>query len=108
MSDQELQLRPRDVRMIDPSFANLEPAVLVRSGALAISFGRTELRAIITRRRLYFAVPDGADSVLRVVQDNLAQLQQPSDSATEGSDCAVDDADTPFEFAALEAMARAN
>lgn len=32
-----------------------------------MSLGRTELRAIITHDKLYFIVPDGADSILQEV-----------------------------------------
>lgn len=59
-------LKARDVRKVDPLFAGrLEPVILVRCGSITVSLGRTELRAIILHDRLYFIVPDGADSMLQ-------------------------------------------
>jgi len=65
-------LKARDVRKVDPLFAGrLEPVILVRCGSITVSLGRTELRAIILHDRLYFIVPDGADSMLQEVHRNL-------------------------------------
>lgn len=69
-------LTPRDVRKVDPHFAaRLEPTIITRTGCITVSLGRTNLRAIITRERLYFVVPDGADSIINTVQNNLAILR---------------------------------
>jgi len=92
-------LQPRDVRKVDPFFAaRLEPAIIVRSGCILLSLGRTELRAIITHERLYFVVPNGADSILTTVQNNLAKLR------AHELPHAHDGTKVPFELAALEAM----
>lgn len=98
-------LQARDVRKVDPLIAaRLEPAIIVRTGCITVSLGRTELRAIITRERLYFVVPDGADSILTLVQDNLALLRacdslHAPDRKGDAIYCGI-----PFELAALEAM----
>ncbi len=94
LASAEGRLRVRDVRKIDPSFSESEPVILVRSGAIVVAIGKLELRAVITRRRLYFSVPDGGDSVLIVVRENLEKALA-ADPHVEG---------TPFEFAALEAL----
>lgn len=68
-------LKARDVRKVDPLFAGrLEPIIFVRCGSITVSLGRTELRAIITHDRLYFVVPDGADSLLQEVNRNLTMV----------------------------------
>ena len=72
-------LKARDVRKVDPAFAaRLEPAIIVRAGCVIISLGKmTELRAIITREKLYFVLPEGrvADSILAAFRTNLATLR---------------------------------
>ena len=71
-----LLLKARDVRKVDPVLGGrIEPVILVRTGVILVSLGRTELRALILHDRLYFMVPDGADSVLTAVQQNLMQLR---------------------------------
>lgn len=117
-------LTSRDVRKVDPYFAaRLEPVIIVRAGCITVSLGRTELRAIITHERLYFVVPDGADSILTLVQSNLALLlageasgsparEETSERADNDEAVTADAADgadvdahsVPFELAALEAV----
>ena len=117
-------LTSRDIRKVDPFFAaRLEPVIITRTGCITVSLGRTELRAIITRERLYFVVPDGADSILTLVQSNLAMLRKgdavtvepvrsqiPEEDAEDGaergrsSSGANDMSSLPFELAALEAL----
>eukprot|EP00966_Prymnesium_polylepis_P336541 7391624-Prymnesium_polylepis.1 len=104
-------LTSRDVRKVDPYFAaRLEPVIAVRTGCITVSLGRTELRAIITRDRLYFVVPDGADSILTTVREKLSTIRKGDTSAAVGptADSAPADNGTadavPFELAALEAM----
>uniref|UniRef100_A0A7S4F3N7 Magnesium transporter n=1 Tax=Chrysotila carterae TaxID=13221 RepID=A0A7S4F3N7_CHRCT len=125
----DVPLMARDVRKVDPLFAGrLEPVILVRCGSITVSLGRTELRAIILHDRLYFIVPDGADSILQVVQKNLSTILSGGGSIHEGMHSTTpharerdhseigghaleDDADeedfeasVAFEFAALEAV----
>ena len=101
-------IQARDVRKVDPFFAaRLEPVVIVRTGCITVSLGRTELRAIITRDHLFFVVPNGADSILTIVQKNLASLRagEPSGEPVWPEDGASGAAnDVPFELAALEAL----
>ncbi|KAL3918522.1 MAG: hypothetical protein SGPRY_005985, partial [Prymnesium sp.] len=98
-------LKARDVRKVDPYFAaRLEPVIIVRTGCITLSLGRTDLRAIITRNRLYFVVPDGADSILMHVQDNLAMLRAGDDRAVSDDGSSKAHNSIPFELAALEAM----
>jgi hypothetical protein len=79
-------LKARDVRKVDPLFAGrLEPIILVRCGSITVSLGRTELRAIITHDRLYFIVPDGADSLLHEVNRNLTMVLKGGDPGATGS-----------------------
>jgi len=82
----DVPLMARDVRKVDPMFAGrLEPVILVRCGSITVSLGRTELRAIILHDRLYLIVPDGADSILQLVQKNLAIITSGNGSLHEGS-----------------------
>ena len=49
------------MRKVDPVLGGrIEPVILVRTGVILVSLGRTELRALILHDRLYFMVPDGA------------------------------------------------
>eukprot|EP00962_Isochrysis_galbana_P055107 scaffold26794_cov129-Isochrysis_galbana.AAC.2 len=78
-------LKARDIRKVDPLFAGrLEPIIFVRCGSITVSLGRTELRAIITHDRLYFIVPDGADSLLHEVNRNLTQVLKGGDHGSAG------------------------
>ena len=115
-------LKARDVRKVDPVFGGrIEPVILVRTGVVLVSLGKTELRALILHDRLYFIVPDGADSVLSVVQQNLQQLREaeagdaPAGRARNGehdgslvpeppSPNLQPEGAMPFEFSALEAL----
>ena len=115
-------LKARDVRKVDPVFGSrIEPVILVRTGVVLVSLGKTELRALILHDRLYFIVPDGADSVLSVVQQNLQQLREaeagdaPAGRARNGehdgslvpeppSPNLQPEGAMPFEFSALEAL----
>ena len=73
-------LRPRDVRKVDPMFATrLEPAILVRTGCIILSLGRTELRAIITRENLFCVVREGQEKLLSNLQANLTALRASSE-----------------------------
>jgi hypothetical protein len=79
-------LEARDVRKVDPLFAGrLEPIIFVRCGSITVSLGRTELRAIITHDRLYFIVPDGADSLLEEVNRNLSMILKGGDHGAAGT-----------------------
>jgi hypothetical protein len=78
-------LKARDVRKVDPLFAGrLEPIIFVRCGSITVSLGRTELRAIITHDRLYFIVPDGADSLLHEVNRKLTMVLKGGDHGAAG------------------------
>jgi hypothetical protein len=78
-------LKARDVRKVDPLFAGrLEPIIFVRCGSITVSLGRTDLRAIITHDRLYFIVPDGADSLLQEVNRNLTMVLKGHDHGGSG------------------------
>ena len=47
-----LLLKARDVRKVDPVFGGrIEPVILVRTGVILVSLGRTELRALILHDR---------------------------------------------------------
>ena len=48
-----LLLKARDVRKVDPVLGGrIEPVILVRTGVILVSLGRTELRALIHERGL--------------------------------------------------------
>ena len=75
LSSDLVLLKARDVRKVDPVFGGrLEPVILARTGVILVSLGRTELRALILRDRMYFVVPDGADSLLELLESNLRSL----------------------------------
>ena len=72
---QQQLLRARDLRKIDPAFASrLEPAIIIRSGCIILSLGRTELRALITRDHMYIVLREGQESLVSHVHSNLASL----------------------------------
>ena len=75
LSSDLVLLKARDVRKVDPVFGGrLEPVILARTGVILVSLGRTELRALILKDRMYFIVPDGADSLLESLESNLRSL----------------------------------
>ena len=69
-------LQSRDVRKLDPGFENLlggsEAALLVRDGAIVVSAAR--VRGLILNDRCFIVVPNGADSILNVLQTRLNKV----------------------------------
>ena len=116
-SGTDAPLTSRDVRKVDPFFSGkLEPVILVRHGCILLALGRADLRAIILFDRMYFILPDGADSLVNDMRKNLAMLLDVSERKdvgkgtsevnSEGIDSLafLSEGAMPFEFAALEAM----
>jgi hypothetical protein len=75
-------LQYRDIRRLEYSFnPHEEPAVLIRRHAVIFSF--TPLRAIVMADRLIFIVPNGADSLLKTLENHMKDWAHwaPEDSA---------------------------
>jgi hypothetical protein len=63
-------LHPRDMRrLVTPFSASNEPELIVRRHVMVFNFD--PLRAIITRDRLLVLVPNGADSVLKNLEERI-------------------------------------
>jgi len=63
-------LHPRDMRrLVTPFSASNEPELIIRRHVMVFNFD--PLRAIITRNRLIVLVPDGADSILRSLEERI-------------------------------------
>ncbi|KAL4109246.1 hypothetical protein PRIC1_000948 [Phytophthora ramorum] len=84
------RVHARDIRRMENAFsASNEPSVILRKQA--IFFSADPLRAIVLRDSCLVYVPDGADSLISMLkQDFLTNAQ--------------DNAESPFEFRALEAL----
>lgn len=64
------RLQYRDLRRLEYQFnPHEEPMVMVRKHAVIFSF--TPLRAIVLADRLLFVVPNGADSLLRMLENHM-------------------------------------
>ncbi|POM73433.1 CorA Metal Ion Transporter (MIT) Family [Phytophthora palmivora] len=84
------RVHTRDIRRMENAFsASNEPSITLRMQA--IFFSADPLRAIVLRDSCLVYVPDGADSLISMLkQDFLSNAR--------------DNADSPFEFRALEAL----
>ncbi|KAG6613463.1 CorA Metal Ion Transporter (MIT) Family [Phytophthora cinnamomi] len=84
------RVHTRDIRRMENAFsASNEPSIILRKQA--IFFSADPLRAIVLRDACLVYVPDGADSLISMLkQDFLTNTR--------------DNADSPFEFRALEAL----
>ncbi|KAG7381744.1 hypothetical protein PHYPSEUDO_005686 [Phytophthora pseudosyringae] len=84
------RVHTRDIRRMENAFsASNEPSIILRKQA--IFFSADPLRAIVLRDACLVYVPDGADSLISMLkQDFLTNAR--------------DNAESPFEFRALEAL----
>ncbi|KAE9023962.1 hypothetical protein PF011_g3733 [Phytophthora fragariae] len=84
------RVHTRDIRRMENAFsASNEPSVILRKQA--IFFSADPLRAIVLRDACLVYVPDGADSLLSMLKKDFLTN-------------ARDNAESPFEFRALEAL----
>ncbi|POM58005.1 CorA Metal Ion Transporter (MIT) Family, partial [Phytophthora palmivora] len=84
------RVHTRDIRRMENAFsASNEPSITLRMQA--IFFSADPLRAIVLRDSCLVYVPDGADSLISMLKQNFLSN-------------ARDNADSPFEFRALEAL----
>ncbi|EGZ23919.1 hypothetical protein PHYSODRAFT_486951 [Phytophthora sojae] len=84
------RVHTRDIRRMENTFSvSNEPSIIIRKQA--IFFSADPLRAIVLRDACLVYVPDGADSLISMLkQDFLTNAR--------------DNAESPFEFRALEAL----
>lgn len=93
-------LRLRDLRRLETRFdGSDESTLLVRWHAILISL--EPIMAIVMTNRLILLVPDGADSLLALVEDHMMLWVESKQQAHEMSGPIVD---TPFEIHAYDAM----
>lgn len=86
-----LPLQPRDMRLIDPTFANADdPSLLVRRTCVIVNL--QPVRAMVTSQRVLLFPQEGVDGEVTTI---LEKLRPDSDA---------DNADMPFELRALEAF----
>ncbi|OWZ23296.1 CorA Metal Ion Transporter [Phytophthora megakarya] len=84
------RVHTRDIRRMENAFsASNEPSIILRKQT--IFFSADPLRAIVLRDSCLVYVPDGADSLISMLQQDFLSN-------------ARDNADSPFEFRALEAL----
>ena len=75
-------LHPRDMRrLVTPFSASNEPELIVRRHVMVFNFD--PLRAIITRDRLLVLVPNGADSILKNLEERIVGSSFEYDGYTE-------------------------
>ncbi|KAE9361068.1 hypothetical protein PF008_g1388 [Phytophthora fragariae] len=84
------RVHARDIRRMENAFSvSNEPSIVIRKQAILIS--ADPLRAIVMRDVCLVYVPDGADSLLSILKEQFSQT-------------ARENAESPFEFRALEAL----
>ena len=117
LSGQDMGIKARDIRKLDPVFESVTDAsILVRYGAIIMCLGSGEetLRALVLRDRIYFVISDGFDSIITSVRENLvaaaignAPVKVEANAGKSPNTTPVKEdgpMGLPFEFRAIEAF----